>query len=79
MKDDDFGFLQGIQCFDYDRALNLLVTGSRDFLVRFWNSYVPKQPQAILKGHEVTVIDIKILSEKDMVISYSGDMVQSQR
>jgi WD40 repeat protein len=69
--------LQGVECFDFNKNLNLLVTGSLDHLVRLWNPYVPNKPMSILEGHAVGVIGVKIHEGLVQVFSYSKDAVSN--
>ena len=41
---------KGVECFDLSRKLDLMVTGSVDHFVKFWNQYVTSRPLAVLKG-----------------------------
>ncbi|XP_076348029.1 uncharacterized protein LOC143245555 [Tachypleus tridentatus] len=52
-----FSILKGIRCFDYTSRLDVLATGSPDFIVRLWNPYVSSRATAILRGHVTAVID----------------------
>ncbi|CAF2653059.1 unnamed protein product [Rotaria sp. Silwood2] len=55
-----FRLYKGCECFDYSKALNILITGGADYLARIWNPYVTQKNIAILEGHHAAVIDIKI-------------------
>ena len=66
---------QGVECFDYDRNVNLLVTGSADHLVRLWSPYVTSKPVAILDGHSMSIVDVVIHQRLQQVFSYSRDTV----
>ncbi|XP_064637087.1 WD repeat-containing protein on Y chromosome-like isoform X2 [Lineus longissimus] len=70
-----FKLTKGCETFDYNRQLNVLVTGSADHLVRLWNPYVPNKPMAILIGHQMGVIDVVIHEPFAQVFSYSRDGV----
>ena len=60
------------------KALNLLVTGATDHMVRLWNPYVCSKPITILEGHNSTVIDVAIYEVLEQVFSYSNDAVRTQ-
>ncbi|XP_064614731.1 WD repeat-containing protein on Y chromosome-like [Liolophura sinensis] len=62
---------KGVENFDYNKSLNLLVTGSSDHYVRLWNPYVTSKPVAILTGHATGVIDVVIHEDLNQVFSYS--------
>ncbi|CAG5909022.1 unnamed protein product, partial [Menidia menidia] len=66
-------FKQGAKCFDYNSALQLLVTGGRDQIVRLWTRYVTTSPVATLRGHHATVIDVGIYQPVGQIFSYSRD------
>lgn len=70
-----FHYLQGIESFDHNKNLNILVTGSLDHMVRIWNPYVPSKPMAVLQGHATGVIGVKIHEGLVQVFSYSKDAV----
>ncbi|XP_052069658.1 WD repeat-containing protein on Y chromosome-like isoform X4 [Mytilus californianus] len=74
-KEYVFNIDKGVECFDFNKNLNLLVTGSLDHLVRLWNQYVPTKPMSILEGHAVGVIGVKIHEALEQVFSYSKDAV----
>lgn len=74
-KEYVFNIDKGVECFDFNKNLNLLVTGSLDHLVRLWNPYVPNKPMSILEGHAVGVIGVKIHEGLVQVFSYSKDAV----
>ena len=64
-----------MECFDYNKNINVLVTGSPDHLVRFWNPYVTSKPVAILEGHAMGLVDTKIHEGLNQVFSLSRDTV----
>ena len=66
---------QGVECFDYNKKLNILVTGSLDHAIRLWNPYVTSKPIATLQGHATGVIGVKIHEALMQVFSYSKDAV----
>lgn len=67
--------LQGVECFDFSKKLNILVTGSLDHCIRLWNPYVTSKPMAVLEGHSTGVIGVKIHEGLMQVFSYSKDAV----
>lgn len=66
---------QGVDCCDYNKNLNVLVTGGSDHLVRLWNPYVTSRPIAILQGHSMSIVDVKIHEALGQLLSYSRDTV----
>ncbi|CAH1794020.1 unnamed protein product [Owenia fusiformis] len=64
---------KGCDCFDYNRTLSLLVTGSSDYIVRLWNPFVPAKPIALLRGHTTGVIGVKIHESLEQIFSYSKE------
>ena len=72
---NDGSFLQGIECFDYSKGLNLVITGSLDHTVRVWNAYVSSKPVATLEGHATGVIGCKVHEGLLQVFTYSKDAV----
>ncbi|XP_013420475.1 WD repeat-containing protein on Y chromosome isoform X3 [Lingula anatina] len=70
-----FKMNKGAECFDHNKTLNILVTGSADHVLRVWNPYVVSKPVAILQGHATGVIDVVIHEELVQFFSYSRDAV----
>ncbi|XP_063816844.1 WD repeat-containing protein on Y chromosome-like [Pseudophryne corroboree] len=66
---------KGVQCFDYCKSLNLLVTGGLDHKVRLWNQYVPSRPIALLQEHTMAILDVAIYEPLKQIFSYSKDSV----
>ncbi|XP_018431164.1 PREDICTED: WD repeat-containing protein on Y chromosome-like, partial [Nanorana parkeri] len=66
---------KGVQCFDYCKAMNLLVTGGLDHSVRLWNQYVPSHPTAVLSEHAMPILDVVIYEPLRQIFSYSKDSV----
>ncbi|XP_031750588.1 WD repeat-containing protein on Y chromosome isoform X2 [Xenopus tropicalis] len=66
---------KGVQCFDYCRALNLLVTGGFDHKVRLWNQYVTCRPIAVLPEHSMAILDVMIYQPLGQIFSFSKDSV----
>ncbi|XP_064423730.1 WD repeat-containing protein 49-like [Latimeria chalumnae] len=66
---------KGVTCFDFNKSLNLLVTGGVDHTVRLWNQYVTSRPTALLHGHCLTVLDVAINEPLGQIFSYSKDSV----
>ena len=69
--------LKGVQCFDYSRSADLLVTGSIDHFVRVFNPFVPAKPVATLIGHDTTVVGIAIAAESKIIFSLGRNLVSS--
>ena len=63
--------LKGIESFDYNKNLNILVTGSLDHMVRIWNPVVTNKPMAFLDGHATGVIGVVIHEGLVQIFSYS--------
>ncbi|XP_062601746.1 WD repeat-containing protein on Y chromosome-like isoform X1 [Saccostrea cucullata] len=70
-----FNIDKGIESFDHNKNLNIMVTGSLDHMVRIWNPYVTSKPMAVLQGHATGVIGVKIHEGLVQVFSYSKDAV----
>ena len=66
---------KGVECFDLSRKLDLMVTGSVDHFVKFWNQYVTSRPLAVLKGHNSTVVGVAIIEHLGFVVSYSEEAI----
>ncbi|XP_068118293.1 cilia- and flagella-associated protein 337-like [Hyperolius riggenbachi] len=66
---------KGVQCFDYCKAMNLLVTGGLDHKVRLWNQYVPIRPIAVLSEHTMPIQDVAIYEPLRQILSFSKDSV----
>ena len=66
---------KGVECFDLSRKLDLLVTGSVDHFVKFWNQYVTTRPLTVLKGHNATIVGVAIIENLGFVVSYSEDAI----
>ena len=67
--------MQGVECFDYSKTLNVMVTGGTDHVVRLWNPYVTSRAVALLHGHSMAIVDVKIYEPLAQVFSYSRDTV----
>ncbi|KAH9494635.1 hypothetical protein Btru_019804 [Bulinus truncatus] len=70
-----FKLEKAVECFDHNKNLNLLVTGSGDHIVRLWNPYVTTKPVAVLTGHNTCVIGVVIHEGFRQVFSYSKEAV----
>ncbi|XP_041364011.1 WD repeat-containing protein on Y chromosome-like isoform X2 [Gigantopelta aegis] len=66
---------KGVECFDHNKNLNILVTGSLDHYIRMWNPYVTSKPIAFLIGHSTGVIGVAIHEGFRQIFSYSKDAV----
>uniref|UniRef100_F7BBY8 EF-hand domain-containing protein n=1 Tax=Ciona intestinalis TaxID=7719 RepID=F7BBY8_CIOIN len=67
--------IQGAECFDYSKSLNILATGSLDHLVRIWNPYVVARPIVILQGHSTGICDVVINEAYGQIVTYSKDAI----
>lgn len=70
-----FAYFQGAKCFDYNAALQLMVTGGCDRAVRLWTRYVTTRPVAVLLGHSTTILDVAVYEPAGQIFSYSRDAV----
>lgn len=70
-------FFQGCESFDFSKQLNLLITGTADYLARIWNPYVTKRNIAVLEGHHSAVIDVKINDRLGQCYTYAKDAVRT--
>ncbi|XP_046672807.1 uncharacterized protein LOC124362399 isoform X2 [Homalodisca vitripennis] len=68
-----FRISRGVRCFHLDRSLKLLVTGSKDSIIRMWNPVLTKKPLASLFGHKTCVVDVRILKHLGVILSMSKD------
>ncbi|XP_020912310.1 WD repeat-containing protein on Y chromosome isoform X2 [Exaiptasia diaphana] len=68
-----FKVAKGIDCFDYNHDLNVIVTGGVDHAVRVWNPYVTSKPVAIMKGHQSSIVDLIIHQALGQVFSFDKD------
>ena len=69
---------QGIECFDYSKTLNALVTGSADHRVRVWNPYVTSKPVAVMDGHFMGIVNVRLHPSLALIFSYSKEGVSSE-
>lgn len=70
-----FSSFQGCNCFALSHKLKLLVTGSPDGIVRIWNSLIVSSPIAAFDDHRSQVVDIQIMSNQEVILSFSADGV----
>ncbi|KAK0177738.1 hypothetical protein PV328_001756 [Microctonus aethiopoides] len=68
-----FNVSMGISCFTLDEEKQLLFTGGPDCLVRIWNPFDPKKPNAILRGHQTTICTILSLKNNNQLFTLSKD------
>ena len=54
----------------------MLATGGSDHSLRLWNPYVTSRPIAILQGHVMSIVDVRIYEALGQVFSYSRDIVR---
>lgn len=67
--------LQGVSCFSYSQALEVLATGSLDHVVRLWTPFTPQRPAAVLSGHNTAVVGLAIAEHSGHLFSLSQDLV----
>ncbi|EDV22554.1 uncharacterized protein TRIADDRAFT_58893 [Trichoplax adhaerens] len=67
-----FRVTKGIDCFDVSLLWNIIATGSSD-AVRLWNPYVTNKPVAVMKGHQLAVIDVVIYEDQGLVLSFAKE------
>ena len=53
------------------------MTGSADHRVRVWNPYVTSKPVAVMDGHFMGIVDVKLHPTLALIFSYSKDGVRS--
>ncbi|XP_048575994.1 WD repeat-containing protein on Y chromosome isoform X3 [Nematostella vectensis] len=70
-----FKVAKGVDCFDYNHSLNVIITGGVDHAVRVWNPYVTSKPVAIMKGHSSSIVDLVIHPGLEQVFSYDKEGV----
>lgn len=70
-----FKLPKGVECFDYSKTLNVLVSGSADHNVQVWNPYMTSKPVAILRGHTTGIVGIALHDGLTQIFSYSRDAV----
>ncbi|XP_041474209.1 WD repeat-containing protein on Y chromosome-like [Lytechinus variegatus] len=66
---------KGVECFDYNRSMNVIATGGIDHVVRLWNPYVQDKPIAFLRGHTMAVVGVVINDRFKHVYSFAKDGV----
>ncbi|XP_077980125.1 cilia- and flagella-associated protein 337-like [Glandiceps talaboti] len=70
-----FRMSKGVECFEYNKQLNIIATGNVDHHVRLWNPYVTEKAVAILKSHQMAVVDVVIHEDLEMVFSYCKEAI----
>ncbi|XP_071952599.1 cilia- and flagella-associated protein 337-like [Antedon mediterranea] len=70
-----FKLSKGVECFDFNKTLNMIATGSIDHCIRLWNPYVEDKPIALLTGHMMSIVDVVIHEPYHQIFSYSKDGV----
>ena len=63
---------RGAECFDFNKDLNLLVSGSADHLVRLWNPYCVAKPTTLLGGHLTGVSAVSIAAADEGMAKVYG-------
>ena len=71
--------LQGVSCFSYSQALEVLATGSLDHMVRLWTPFTPQRPVAVLAGHNTAVVGLATAEHSGHLFSLSQDLVSVGR
>ncbi|GIY19479.1 WD_REPEATS_REGION domain-containing protein [Caerostris extrusa] len=59
---------QGVTCFDFNHARNVLASGSKDFSVRLW-SLGSLEPTHVLEGHKAVIADLRIHEQRNTIVS----------
>lgn len=49
---------------DYSHANSMLITGSRDGLIRGWNPHAVERPLMVLQGNEAPIMYIRVNDDK---------------
>eukprot|EP00051_Salpingoeca_urceolata_P020705 m.314310 g.314310 ORF g.314310 m.314310 type:complete len:620 (-) comp19667_c0_seq9:1341-3200(-) len=65
----EFHIQKGVNAFDHNQQLNLLVTAGADATVRLWNPMVPKSPLAMLKGHPTAISHVFFNVPEKQIVS----------
>ncbi|GFQ73103.1 WD_REPEATS_REGION domain-containing protein [Trichonephila clavata] len=60
---------QGVTCFDFNPTHSIVVTGSKDFLVRVWEIKCSSKPDKVLEGHRAVIADVRIHERRKFVLS----------
>ncbi|XP_077992887.1 cilia- and flagella-associated protein 337-like [Glandiceps talaboti] len=68
-----FRIRKGLQCFEYSKEWNVIVTGGMDRTVRFWNPYVTTKATAVMKGHNSAIMHITLNGNNGQIISVAKD------
>ena len=67
---------QGVECFDFNKTLNVIVTGGIAHNVHIWNPFVQERPTACLMGHMMSVVGVAINEVMAQVYTYAKDGVR---
>ncbi|XP_038067567.1 WD repeat-containing protein on Y chromosome-like isoform X2 [Patiria miniata] len=70
-----FRMSKGVECFDFNKTLNVIATGGIDHNVLLWNPFVQDRPTACLKGHMMSVVGVAINEITAHVYTYAKDGV----
>ncbi|XP_070571095.1 WD repeat-containing protein on Y chromosome-like [Ptychodera flava] len=68
-----FKIRKGLQCFEYSKEWNVIVTGGMDRTVRLWNPYVTTKSTAVLKGHNSAIMHIALNGNNGQIISVAKE------
>nr|CAH7733920.1 unnamed protein product [Callosobruchus chinensis] len=70
-----FKMRKGCSCFAYSSSLKLLLSGSTDGTIRIWNPVIVSKATASIQGHEVGVVDLQILENQRLFLSFDKNAV----
>ncbi|XP_071797033.1 cilia- and flagella-associated protein 337-like isoform X1 [Asterias amurensis] len=74
-KSYTFKINKGVECFDFNKTLNIIATGSINHHVYLWNPFVQERATACLMGHMMTVVGVAINEVTTQLYSYAKDGV----
>ncbi|XP_066477643.1 cilia- and flagella-associated protein 337 [Tiliqua scincoides] len=70
-----FHIAQGVNAFDFHSRLNLIATAGINRCVCLWNPYVTSKHAGVLEGHSESVIAVRFITERKLLISFAKDKV----
>ncbi|XP_022084992.1 WD repeat-containing protein on Y chromosome-like [Acanthaster planci] len=70
-----FKMSKGVECFDFNKTLNVIATGGIDHSAHLWNPFVQDKPTAYLIGHMMAVVGVAINEATAQVYTYAKDGV----